>query len=119
MAWVAIVYALFPVVFVTSAAFSEISNLSTSSLIPQKPGLSNFREILILQGARPTTVDGDFEIVPEDRLPVLDGWLEELAVATDRRTSQRPSGSHHQNRRPRGSPRVSLDGAAASPPQRA
>ncbi|MEI5673668.1 MULTISPECIES: glycerate kinase family protein [unclassified Nocardioides] len=25
--------------------------------------------------------------VPEDRLPVLDGWLEELALATDRRTS--------------------------------
>lgn len=29
----------------------------------------NFREILILQGARPTTRDGDFELVPEDRLP--------------------------------------------------
>lgn len=28
-----------------------------------------FREILVLQVARPTTVDGDFEIVPEDRLP--------------------------------------------------
>lgn len=29
----------------------------------------NFSEILVLQGARPTTVEGDFEIVPEDRLP--------------------------------------------------
>lgn len=28
-----------------------------------------FREILVLQGARPTTPDGDFELVPEDRLP--------------------------------------------------
>lgn len=46
VAWIAIAYALFPVIFVTSAAFSEISNLSTSSLIPQKPGLANFRAIL-------------------------------------------------------------------------
>lgn len=28
-----------------------------------------FRDILVLQGARPTTPDGDFAIVPEDRLP--------------------------------------------------
>jgi hypothetical protein len=28
-----------------------------------------FREILVLQAARPSTPDGDFEIVPEDRLP--------------------------------------------------
>ncbi len=29
----------------------------------------DFTEILVLQGARPTTVDGNFEIVPADRLP--------------------------------------------------
>jgi len=38
----------------------------------------NFREILILQGARPTTVDGDYEIVPEDRLPA--GFKVELVA---------------------------------------
>lgn len=30
---------------------------------------STFREILVLQVARPSTPEGDFEIVPEDRLP--------------------------------------------------
>lgn len=30
---------------------------------------SNFREILVLQGLRPTTIDGRHEIVTEDRLP--------------------------------------------------
>lgn len=34
-----------------------------------------------------TKVYGPQKGVPEDRLPVLDGWLEELAVATDRRLS--------------------------------
>ena len=29
----------------------------------------DFREILILQGSRPTTADGHFEILPQDRLP--------------------------------------------------
>ena len=29
----------------------------------------DFTEILVLQGARPTSVDGNFEIVPADRLP--------------------------------------------------
>jgi hypothetical protein len=29
----------------------------------------SFREILVLQGARPTTIDGDYEVVPDDRLP--------------------------------------------------
>ena len=29
----------------------------------------NFKEILVLQGSRPTSLDGDYEIVPEDRLP--------------------------------------------------
>ena len=38
----------------------------------------DFREILILQGARPTTIAGDFEIVPEDRLP--DGFKVELVA---------------------------------------
>jgi hypothetical protein len=30
---------------------------------------ANFREILVLQGARPTTFGGDFEIPPDERLP--------------------------------------------------
>ena len=34
-----------------------------------------------------TKVFGPQKGVAEDRLPVLDGWLEELAVATDRRTA--------------------------------
>ncbi len=29
----------------------------------------NFREILVFQSMRPTTVDGDHELVPEDRMP--------------------------------------------------
>lgn len=35
-----------------------------------------FHEILVLQGARPSTPEGDFSIVPEDRLP--DGFKLEL-----------------------------------------
>ena len=34
-----------------------------------------------------TKVFGPQKGIPEDRLPVVDGWLEELAVATDRRVS--------------------------------
>lgn len=45
-----------------------------------------FREILVLQGARPTTLEGDFEIVPEDRLP--DGFKVEL-IAEKRFGSKR------------------------------
>jgi hypothetical protein len=38
----------------------------------------NFREILILQGARPTSVAGDFELPPDERLPA---WFKtELVV---------------------------------------
>ena len=36
----------------------------------------DFREILVLQGARPTTAGGDFEIAPPDRLP--EGFKVEL-----------------------------------------
>jgi hypothetical protein len=35
-----------------------------------------FQEILVMQSARPTTPEGDFSIVPEDRLP--DGFKLEL-----------------------------------------
>jgi hypothetical protein len=37
-----------------------------------------FREILILQAARPATIDGDFEIIPDDRLPA--GFQVELVT---------------------------------------
>ena len=43
-ALIALFFALFPVVWVVSAAFGE-GNLSSQSLIPQNPSLDNFREL--------------------------------------------------------------------------
>jgi glycerate 2-kinase len=37
-----------------------------------------------------TKVFGPQKGIPEERLPVVDGWLEQLAAATDRRTSLEP-----------------------------
>ena len=34
-----------------------------------------------------TKIFGPQKGIPEERLPVVDGWLEQLATATDRRTS--------------------------------
>ena len=41
-AWLALAFALFPVIWVISAAFSE-GNLSSQTLIPENPNLDNFR----------------------------------------------------------------------------
>lgn len=46
VAIVAIVFSLFPVLYVTSAAFNADQSLSASSLIPREVTLENFRELL-------------------------------------------------------------------------
>jgi arabinogalactan oligomer/maltooligosaccharide transport system permease protein len=45
VAWLALVFALFPVLWVVSAAFST-GNLSSQKLIPRHPSLDNFRALM-------------------------------------------------------------------------
>ncbi len=51
-AWIALVFALFPVVWVVSAAFGD-GNLSTQKLIPDDPSLDNFRALMSDEGHPP------------------------------------------------------------------
>ena len=46
VAWLAAVFALFPVVWVASAAFTEDPTISSANLIPQNPTLENFSTLL-------------------------------------------------------------------------
>ena len=52
VAWVALVFALFPVMWVISAAFTD-GNLSSQSLIPTDPTLDNFRALMSDPGHPP------------------------------------------------------------------
>jgi arabinogalactan oligomer/maltooligosaccharide transport system permease protein len=52
VAWVALAFALFPVVWVVSAAFSD-QNLSSQTLIPENPTLDNFRTLMTEPGHPP------------------------------------------------------------------
>ena len=45
MAWIAIAAAVFPVLWVISAAFTEDPSISSSSIIPTSPTLSNFQTL--------------------------------------------------------------------------
>ena len=57
---VAVVFALFPVVYVLSAAFNAEQTLSASSLVPRRLTLDNFRELL----------SGELTSAGENRLPI-------------------------------------------------
>ncbi len=52
VAWVALIFALFPVAWVLSAAVTD-GNLSSQSLIPQDPSLDNFRALMSDPGHPP------------------------------------------------------------------
>ena len=52
VAWIALIFALFPVAWVVSAAFSD-GNLSSQSLIPTDPTLDNFRALMTDPGHPP------------------------------------------------------------------
>jgi arabinogalactan oligomer/maltooligosaccharide transport system permease protein len=52
VAWVALAFALFPVLWVISAAFTD-GNLSSQSLIPEDPTLDNFRALMSDPGHPP------------------------------------------------------------------
>jgi arabinogalactan oligomer / maltooligosaccharide transport system permease protein len=52
VAWVALAFALFPVLWVVSAAFTD-GNLSSQSLIPTDPSLDNFRALMTDPGHPP------------------------------------------------------------------
>lgn len=52
VAWLALVFALFPVLWVISAAFSD-GNLSRQQLIPSEPNLNNFRTLMSAPGHPP------------------------------------------------------------------
>ncbi len=52
VAWVALAFALFPVLWVISAAFTD-GNLSSQSLIPEDPSLDNFRALMTDPGHPP------------------------------------------------------------------
>ncbi len=45
LAWIAIVYALFPAVYVLGTAFNPVNNLATTSLIPRHPSVVNFMRV--------------------------------------------------------------------------
>jgi len=42
----AVTFALFPLIWMISASFDTIGSLSAQKLIPDNPGLDNFRELL-------------------------------------------------------------------------
>jgi arabinogalactan oligomer / maltooligosaccharide transport system permease protein len=63
IAFVAIVFALFPIAYMTSAAFSADGTLTGASLIPRDVTLDNFRTILSGQ----VTVAGDVNDIPYPR----------------------------------------------------
>ncbi len=52
VAWIALAFALFPVLWVISAAFSD-GNLSSQSMIPSEPTLDNFRALMTDPGHPP------------------------------------------------------------------
>ena len=52
VAWIALAFALFPVLWVISAAFTD-GNLSSQSMIPEDPSLDNFRAIMSDPGHPP------------------------------------------------------------------
>jgi arabinogalactan oligomer/maltooligosaccharide transport system permease protein len=52
VAWVALAFALFPVVWVVSAAFSD-QNLNSQTVIPENPTLDNFRTLMTEPGHPP------------------------------------------------------------------
>jgi arabinogalactan oligomer/maltooligosaccharide transport system permease protein len=52
VAWVALAFALFPVVWVVSAAFSD-QNLNSQTVIPENPTLDNFRTLMTDPGHPP------------------------------------------------------------------
>jgi arabinogalactan oligomer/maltooligosaccharide transport system permease protein len=70
----ALVFALFPVVYVASAAFNADQTLSASSLVPRSVTLDNFRELL----------SGTVESAGENRLeiPYLRWYANTLIVAS-------------------------------------
>ncbi|MGB6021328.1 MAG: sugar ABC transporter permease [Ornithinimicrobium sp.] len=45
LAVLALVYALFPILFIVSSAFNDTGTLSSSSLIPSNPGVQNFVDL--------------------------------------------------------------------------
>jgi len=45
LAWIAIVYALFPAVYVLGTAFNPVNNLATTSLVPRHPSVVNFLRV--------------------------------------------------------------------------
>jgi arabinogalactan oligomer / maltooligosaccharide transport system permease protein len=59
IAIIALVFALFPVAYIISAAFNGDNSLSGSSLIPRKVTLDNFRELF--QGQKETTGHATFQ----------------------------------------------------------
>ncbi|MEO1443481.1 MAG: sugar ABC transporter permease, partial [Chloroflexota bacterium] len=42
---IAIVYALFPVIYIISASFNPANSLSTSAIIPRNPSLEHYRTL--------------------------------------------------------------------------
>lgn len=62
---VAMAFALFPVVYVVSAAFNPVPSLSTASVIPEGVTLDNFRKIL-----------------SDENEPYVDWYINTMAVAT-------------------------------------
>ncbi|WP_151525414.1 sugar ABC transporter permease [Serinicoccus kebangsaanensis] len=52
LALLCLAFALFPIIFIVSSAFNNAGTLSTSGLLPTRPGLDNFND-LFNDGARP------------------------------------------------------------------
>ena len=60
VAIVTILWALFPIAYVLSAAFNAVPTLSSASLIPDRVTLDNFREILSTQRENPDDPTADY-----------------------------------------------------------